>query len=1646
MKCKIEAQSFEQEQQMYQNVRSHQYFWGHPQTMAGNIKLSDIASYIHTLNDKDEILSYKNVNGKVRSHINALNWDIMTPSALSKLKRTTGQFTEGSEMSLEAARSMLTGTLFHDDIMKDAWGWVMERLANHTNESQTSGDFKKRGKYQLAYIPGATIREFVEGGITVGGIEQSPDGLGARFGSSIDEIFGLGVPGEDLQYSEDSLLGYLMSRAEKGAYSKVHKFKAAGKNATARVTFDVAIMPNVAEYVRNAFTTAITTFAKAGTAYKKVGIEDESNLQQEDTVYSDMLIGTEVFAFSPQRNEGGFIDLMFISEDGKRAIIDDFKTKSVLANEKYAVASPINKSNQGAYAGQLQTYMDAMRYYGTNPLMGQILPATMTMSQQNLEIDGESNFVVNAFYHSSNAQRLNLKNFQNYTTPFSSSLIPQLEQQTIVLSDFIEQSLQRGQQTRATLRSATVSDDPDIRNDAWKAVRANALILFEKRMKVANQHQDAFNQMITNFNISQYMRTALNLDTSLDFFHNKLETYIKTVLTNIRNETTPLGFIERMADELLLYQDQIQEHLLQIKALKSVFNAGERDVYVDGLIRMVTTIEDQPGLSMKDTITAIIRSIPDTFLFGTPLDNFIADYEASTKDPNTHAEFLEKRFRPAFNAFYDNITTRLENAESHTQRLASDLVVAMIPNSYIEQSLEGRADKVVVRSLSWWDRNLTRPELIDNPLFNIMTKLRDLNNQRAQRLYEERIKEFDDKHKRFKDYAKDSGLSYNQATSLLIDKSKGMLWNRFTDEFNQAKENAILSDDDKWVRDHFEIKDLDAYREDFEIRKKRYEENLLLEVALYNEELNKGVSNPQIGLPADLVEERLEEFDMRYDLTKQLPGNVMPAWANRSNLKYLKPKDIVFQNYSSEQFKKIQKSEVLLDMYNEFIKMTEEAKSVMGGGKAYIPEGFFPNVRADISEMLADGRVTKGGVTKTFGMSMDQYLEEMRIAPIDETMGVYNESTFGRSAIPFSGMTPLVSHEGNIYAEGNEAALSRNATHKSFDLHKVAHSFIDSMFHYAQYQYTEPMVSALNDFARSDRYVEEVKNRGVNALTRTGRARVTAANQVKPSAELLEKFTHYFWYGVRYKDLKDGKAPDMILSKGNTLEGKGPITLVSAVLGLRNKYSRNILSFAVISGASAGLAGMTNTFINAMESRYFDAKTLGKSWAKWSKLVGNRQQRGMMRAVALHFDSASVSTATYNAMKGTQLKNKLFSDWTLYGALRTPDLIIGDIITDAVLNNYGLMKAPETEGKKRTYDTLARLQDLPEGSKSLAEMIEVDSDGNVTYDTNIITENQVGQIKEEIRRAIAETYGQLSEDTLLGAQLSVIGTLATTFSTWMPSLAAKRFGRTKVIDLGNPKTNFVSVGRYRSLIYMLRADKLKVKEDGTVVAPDDLTEKDLLESIKQHSTNVLRNIVGTARYMLTKAAFSKDNNENLQHLRTEFWKWSANNPQEIEKLGRPSGLTTEEYQEWLFQKWLDGEKAALRSAALEMYILTAIWTLMYFAKLDYDDDGKADYKKYWAARIFMKTISKTHSELIFLLDPTQIEMLLKQPLPITGMLSDLIRVGTNSADEITDAFVGEDSPYDKSPPMYYAANYFRGFRQGRRIFEPFEQDIERGLD
>lgn len=1645
MKCSIPELSQDEQDQLRKNAQNHQHFFGHPDTMIKNTPLEKAAAFIHYINDIPEVVSRRKEKNGFVTYVNRLGVELVSASKSNRRRSVFDKGTGTTASSLEASRNMLTGGAFDDVLMRDAWGWLMRRLSDFTEVSQR-GDYKinerldpegkpySGGTYQLAMIPSEVLRFLFT--------EES----GADFNLRIN-LFGLPELAEDDTVGDPktgTLLYYLLQQSRNGRYKNMkYDFEAAGETATASLTFDEKVFREIAEYVHMTFYSTLRTFSKTEAPYKF-----QSKSDPKDRVFSDLIIGTQVFTFSPQRNTGGFADLLFMYGDKKHTIITDFKTKSVLLNDRKGSGSPVNKSNQTRYNRQVQMYLDGIRYVGGNPLVGQLAPATMLLTRSNIEANGESTFIVGGLIHAQSGENELSKRYGISVSPFSSALIPQLEEQMTILSDFIEQTQLRTSETRATLKSATISDDPEVRKDIWDRVRSNALLLSSIRGQTSEIHEHAFKQMTLHFNISSYMSAALNLDAQIEPFQNDLEEYIDTTLVDLRRTVNPKQYLESMLDEFLIYQDMMKEYDLEINALKAVFNSQVQSYYVDGLIKMFSYLEGTSGLKMRDTFEQILKQIPSEYYPNQQKDAFIDTYFDFIDDNDIQGliGFIDNKFRPMFEEYYTSISSRLDAISTRNSELNSELVIALVPPTSVEKQTGTAKKKLVVESLGFWDRWATRSELIDNPLFKIFNKVKDFAEQKTLRQYEERMKSYQKTHDDFLTYVNNSKMSYKEAVGLLVDTEIGMLHKRFVDDFYARKEDALQNQDAAWMRGYYEIRDKAAWLEEYEAKRDNYFQWLDSQAKLYEDELAANPEYyPDVGIDPKFVEQRKDEFLQAYNLNAK-EGN---AWVNRRNLKYLEPKKVVHERFASEKYEKIRSTEALFNMYEQLRSLPLEAKSIIGQGKMYIPEDFFPNIAATTGELAL--KIPQTGILSTAGKMV---ANEFRIAPIDETLGVYNEDTFGRNTIPFSGVVPLVNHDGNIYSEENIEILKKNAIYKSYDLYKVGNDFINSMYTYSMNQYTEPMVDALINFAKDeDRYVEERKIRGVTALTKTGTTRVRGGDT--ESAKLLEKYMHANWYQTRFKGLADGTTPDFVIPglEGDPSKGKGPVTLVSATLGLRNVWSRNILGLAFIPGVAAGLTGLTNAFINSMEGYYFSNKAFRKSFKKYFNVVKDRQSRGMMRALALKFDAASIKTANYRGMKGARLQTKAVSDWTLYGPLRSPDMVIGDIITDSVVNSWGI-QSTGNDADSRKAAVIARLEDLPEGAKPLSEFIFIDPSTNeVTFDENVIGQNQVGQIREIIRKGIAETYGQLPEGSYMGAQLTIIGTLATTFISWMPAIINKRVERTKVADIGSPKLNFMTTGRWRSIVTLLTSDRLKVNDDNTVEATiEDLEPKDMLSTMKHVTGNIIKNFVSTAYFFLRFAAFSKNADENIKRLKTEFYRWKLDNPKEVEKMGRPVEFAAEgkesDYDDWLFDKWVESQKRALKSATVELWTLATVMLLLESVRsFDYDEDGVADYKQYWASRQLVKLLAKTQAELIFMLNPSEWERFFTQPVAVTGMISDLIKVFENGYDEIvTDRFgYRENSANDKTPLFYYFANFAPGFRQIRKILEPFEQDKQRGM-
>jgi hypothetical protein len=71
--------------------------------------------------------------------------------------------------------------------------------------------------------------------------------------------------------------------------------------------------------------------------------------------------------------------------------------------------------------------------------------------------------------------------------------------------------------------------------------------------------------------------------------------------------------------------------------------------------------------------------------------------------------------------------------------------------------------------------------------------------------------------------------------------------------------------------------------------------------------------------------------------------------------------------------------------------------------------------------------------------------------------------------------------------------------------------------------------------------------------------------------------------------------------------------------------------------------------------------------------------------------------------------------------------------------------------------------------------------------------------------------------------------------------------------------------------------------------------------------------------------------------------------------------------------------------------------------------------------------------------PAQFVQLIKNPIPMTGLLTRGINTIVNGFDETRDLLFGENSVNDKTPSFYYLIQWTYGGGQLARFFELYKQ-------
>jgi len=113
------------------------------------------------------------------------------------------------------------------------------------------------------------------------------------------------------------------------------------------------------------------------------------------------------------------------------------------------------------------------------------------------------------------------------------------------------------------------------------------------------------------------------------------------------------------------------------------------------------------------------------------------------------------------------------------------------------------------------------------------------------------------------------------------------------------------------------------------------------------------------------------------------------------------------------------------------------------------------------------------------------------------------------------------------------------------------------------------------------------------------------------------------------------------------------------------------------------------------------------------------------------------------------------------------------------------------------------------------------------------------------------------------------------------------------------------------------------------------------------------------------------------------------------------------------------------------------------AMLPEDDDDPLSKAAHLLAQNSFRVTQRGLLEISFFFDPQSVATILKSPMPSLRFFTDLSKMVKNTVDESRDVLFGEESPYDKTPRMYYFGKIIpvsSAFIDFADIFDTYNKD------
>jgi len=1038
----------------------------------------------------------------------------------------------------------------------------------------------------------------------------------------------------------------------------------------------------------------------------------------------------------------------------------------------------------------------------------------------------------------------------------------------------------------------------------------------------------------------------------------------------LNNLTKKLEKTKLNIDEI----DRINNKIKSLrKAIRSTLTKGEIYDVINSAFEVVEEIANRvpiPKFNGKDELNPLYLELhelnellEEIKVYSNIIDNTSIYYrDLQESDPEQFEQLTD-----ALSKIGTDVARALKDVKAELEKRALEHIA--------EDSKNTDGTLKPLPELDYFTRNFTRFSEIDHPIFKAAWKLIQDKLYEQRRALEKMSEEVDEKDKAVAVWAKANNMTKIQALSKIINFKTGHLIDylkkELRDKIDSAYSNPDVEKGYKELTKYLEIADEEKYKEFFKERYKRYKTRMGYKYK-------------------DDVKHYKSAIDSWYKNNNLLESEA--AWVNKRNRKYLSYKKEVKEANYSDEYKAIMNIKPLLDYYNMYVKYNKSFRDMLGLSQYNkLPTNFIPNIRKTMTESIVTDNISS-----VFKYIATEFWDSFNVREEDIYISDTDSSGDLKRTIPILFLNPLRNKNNEI-----------DNTKKSYDLSKNLMLFAKMAHNYQAMSEIEPTILGMRELMA----YPTSEQGGTQVLDSYGRKVIgniqeyaTKQGFDTDTYKVLEDITDYYLYGIKFK-------------KENTLGNS--VKLTKFLLKIKQYYAKKALSFAIIPGIGAYLAGNTASFFEGVKGIGYTKKNIVD--AEKNKFTSFNK----FKAISLFYDVYAEDPINRLAdNKSFNFLTKISTTRNMFYPLRKVDELINDEILNRMALNWGIDIDNKLGLGKNALIRLNRPDLDTTDIKSIWELTSLDDKTGKVVIQGLTQDNYI-EFRNAVKSTSANIIGSLSQEDISRIDVHLVYNLMFQFKSWMPGIIRERTGNLSYDE----KLQAVRWGRYKAAFaeYGLTTSEMNdaSKINGfisNILLPNigktilDITTFGLAYKTGLGNVSTIYTDPKTKRQLKLRS--------NPERAKLMYYDWLHRN-----------NLTTDKVS---FELFLETKEAQTRAMMVEIRTILSVLAVLMFLGADGDDDGEPRYMDNYLSRLAFKTLSKANSELTFLWSPEQVAQLVKNPVPMSAILGDVLKLLRNTFDEGRDVVFGENSPYDKAPIFFYTIQMMYGGNQVARFIELYE--------